>query len=109
MARKVVHLTVTTEDSRDKGGVIELREMSAYDATELCLRMFQCIARGGIDIPPEIFSMGPQGVVVLGAGAVLAGLGKTPWYDIKPLLDALLACVQSYQPPGAVMPTRGLD
>ena len=53
--------------------------------------------------------MGAQGFVVLGVGAIIAGIGKTPWYEVKPLLDALLTCVVSYQPPGAVQPTRGLE
>lgn len=108
MGRRTVHLTVTGE-SRDVGGIVELREMSAYDATELCLRAMQCIARGGVDIPAEILQMGPQGIVVMGVGAVIAGLGKTPWYEVKPLLDALLTCLVSYQPPGAIMATRGLE
>lgn len=102
------HLTVTVP-GRDQGGIIEIREMPAYDATELCLRAMQCVARGGVDIPAEILMMGAQGFVVLGVGAIIAGIGKTPWYEIKPLLDALLACMVSYQPPGGTAPIRGLD
>jgi hypothetical protein len=108
MERRTTHLTVTG-DGRDAGGIIELREMPAYDATELCLRAMQCVSRGGVDIPPEIFQMGAQGFVVLGAGAIIAGIGKTPWYEVKPLLDALLACVVSYQPPGGTQALRGLE
>jgi hypothetical protein len=108
MGRRTEHLTVTRE-GRDQNGIVEIREMSAYDATELCLRAMQCVARGGVDIPPELLQMGAQGIVVMGAGAIIAGLGKTPWYEVKPLLDALLTCVVSYQPPGAIQPVRGIE
>lgn len=108
MERKTSHLVIERE-GRDQGGIVEIREMLAYDATELCLRAMQCVARGGVDIPPEIFQMGAQGFVVLGAGAIIAGIGKTPWYEVKPLLDALLACVVSYQPPGGTQALHGLE
>lgn len=108
MARHNASIIIETE-GRDKGGVLELTEMSAMDATDLCLRAMQMIARGGVDIPPHIFQMGPAGFVTMGVGAILAGLGKTPWYEVKPLLDALIPCVTSWQPPGATAPVRGWD
>ena len=106
MARNTSVVVIETE-GRDKGGVFTLTEMSVVDATDLCLRAMQMVARGGVDIPPHIFQMGAAGFVTMGAGAILAGLGKTPWYEVKPLLDALLPCVTSYQPPGGQAPLRG--
>lgn len=106
MARQTVRVLIDA-DGRDKGGVFVLTEMPATEATDLCLRALQMIARGGVDIPAHIFQMGPAGVVTMGAGAILAGLGKTPWYEVKPLLDALLPCVTSWQPAEAVAPLQG--
>lgn len=108
MARRTANIVIETE-GRDQGGVLILTEMSATDATDLCLRAMQMIARGGVDIPAHIFQMGPAGFVTMGVGAILAGLGKTPWYEVKPLLDALIPCVTSWQPPGGTQPVRGWD
>jgi len=106
MARKTASILITRE-GRDQGGVFELEEMDAFSATELCLRAMQMVARGGVDVPPYIFQQGVAGFVTLGAGAILAGLGKTPWHEVKPLLDALTPCVKSFTPPTATQPLRG--
>jgi hypothetical protein len=107
MLGRKVHTWVVETEGRDRGGIFTLTEMSAVDATDLCLRAMQMVARGGVDIPPHIFSMGVAGLVTMGAGAVLAGLGKTPWYEVKPLLDALLPCVTTYRPPTGQIDLRG--
>lgn len=91
-------------DGRDKGGVFVLTELPAYQATEWFLRAMQLLARSGTDVPPHIMAMGAAGFVTMGIGAVLTGLGKAPWSEVKPLLDELLLAVVSYQPPGAVQP-----
>ena len=108
MARRTGVFIVETE-GRDRGGQFTLTEMSAFQATDLCLRAMQIVARGGVDIPPHIFQMGAAGFVTMGVGAILGGLGKTPWYEVRPLLDELLPCVTSYQPPGGVAPLRGWE
>lgn len=108
MARSTATIEIT-RPGRDQGGVFTLEEMDAYSATELCLRGMQVVARGGVDVPPYIFQQGVAGFVTLGAGAILAGVGKAPWHEIKPLLDALLTCVKSYIPPGAGQPLTRWD
>lgn len=106
--RRSVNFIVQRE-GRDQGGVFVLTELPAFQATELCLRAMQLIARGGVDVPPHIFQLGAAGFVTMGAGAILAGIGKTPWYEIKPLLDELLPCVVSYKPPSGAMPLTGWE
>jgi hypothetical protein len=95
-------------DGRDKGGVFVIREKPAYQATEWFIRATQLLVRSGTDVPPDIFRHGPVGFVTIGIGAALTGLGRAPWAEVKPLLDELLACIASYQPPGAVAPLTQL-
>jgi hypothetical protein len=100
------HITIT-RDGRDKGGTFHLREMPAIPATEWFIRAMQLLARAGVDVPPNIMQAGAQGFLVMGIGSVVTGLGKAPWYDVKPLLDELLACVVSYQPPSGAVALAG--
>lgn len=106
MALREANITIT-RDGRDKGGTFHLREMPALLATEWFIRAMQLLARAGIDVPPNIMQAGAQGFYVMGIGSVVTGLGKAPWYDVKPLLDELLACVVSYQPPGGAVALAG--
>jgi len=96
-------------EGRDKGGVFVLTEMPAIPATEWFLRAMQLLARAGVDVPPHIMQLGAAGFVTIGIGTVLTGLGKAPWHEVKPLLDELLTCVVSYQPPTAVSPITRWD
>lgn len=95
---------VIDREGRDKGGVFELEEMPAFQACEWFVRAGQLLARSGTDIPADIGQHGATGFVALGVGAVVSGLGKSPWTDVKPLLDELLTCVRSYMPPGGQVP-----
>ena len=89
---------------RDQGGVFELQEMPALQASEWFIRAMMLLARSGADVPSDIMNNGPAGFLTLGIGTVLTGMGKAPWGEVKTLLDELLACVVSYQPPGGVSP-----
>lgn len=106
MARREADLVISRE-GRDKGGVFHLREMAALPATEWFMRAMQLLARSGMDVPPNIMQMGVQGFMVMGIGTVVGGLGKAPWHEVKPLLDELLSCVASYQPPGGQVALTG--
>lgn len=96
-----------TREGRDKGGLFVITEKPALPATEWFLRAMQILVRSGADVPSNIMQMGAAGFVTLGIGTVLTGLGKAPWYEVKPLLDELLSCILSYQPPGAAAPITG--
>jgi hypothetical protein len=103
MARRT-STVVITRDGRDKGGIFTLTEMAAIPATEWFLRAMQLLARSGADVPPNIMQLGAAGFVTIGIGTVLTGLGKAPWHEVKPLLEELLTCVTSYQPPSGQIP-----
>lgn len=95
--------TITLDrDNRDKGGVFVLREKPAWQASEWFMRAMLLLARSGADVPANLLQHGAAGFVTLGLGSMLTGMGKAPWGEVKPLLDELLQCVVSYQPPGAV-------
>ena len=96
-------LTITRA-GRDQGGVFVLTEMPAIPASEWFVRTLQLLVRSGADVPPDIFRHGAIGFVTIGVGALLTGLGKAPWGEVKPLLDELLSCVTAYTPPGATQP-----
>ena len=106
MARRTAVITIT-RDGRDAGGVFDLREMPVMQETEWFIRAMQILARSGADVPPNIMHQGIAGFVTMGIGTVLTGLGKSPWHEVKPLLDELLTCVVSYQPPGGSVPLTG--
>lgn len=89
---------VVAREGRDKGGTFVLREMPAIPASNWFLRAMQLLARAGMEVPSNVMQAGVQGFLVMGLGAVVTGLGKAPWHEVKPLLDELLTCVVSYQP-----------
>jgi len=97
-----------TRAGRDQGGVFILTEMPAIPASEWFVRTLQVLVRSGADVPPDIFRHGAIGFVTIGVGALLTGIGKAPWAEIKPLLDELLSCVTAYTPPGGTQPITNL-
>lgn len=104
MAGRRTAAFVVSREGRDKGGAFELEEMPAFQACEWFIRAGQLLARSGTDIPADIGQHGATGFVALGVGALIAGIGKAPWGEAKPLLDELLGCVKSYTAPGAMVP-----
>lgn len=104
MAGRRSATVVIARAGRDQGDVFTLTERAAIPTTEWCMRAMQLLIRSGADVPPNIMSMGVAGFITIGIGTVLTGLGKAPWYDVKPLLDELLTCVTSLQKQGATVP-----
>ena len=93
--------TITiTAPGRDEGAVFVIKEKPAIPASDWFIRVMQILARSGVDVPPHIMALGPAGFVTMSIGAVLTGLGKAPWGEVKPLLDELLDCVSAAQPAG---------
>lgn len=106
MARREHYVTIERE-GRDKGGTFHLREMPALSATDWFMRAMQLLARSGADVPPGLMAHGPEAFVAMGIGTVLQGLSRGAWGDVKPLMEELLGCVVSYQPPGGQVPLSG--
>lgn len=106
--RRTATVSITRE-GRDQGGVFTITEMPSIQATEWLIRAMQLLIRSGADVPPNIMQQGIGGFITMGLGTILTGLGKAPWHEVKPLLDELLGCVDTYQAPGAVVPINRWD
>ncbi len=100
--RRDATITIKRE-GRDKGGVFVIKEMPAFQGNEWFARAMQMLVRSGVDLPPDVMQHGAMGFVTLSIGSIMGGLGKAPWHDLKPMLDELLTCVQSYIPPGGTI------
>lgn len=88
--------TVTIADSgRDNGKTFALTEMSATQAEDWALRAFLAMAKGGIEIPPDVAGAGLAGLAKMGFSA-MAGMN---YADAKPLLDEMMTCVQRIEDP----------
>ena len=101
--RKTVTYTCA-QDNRDKGKVFMLTEMDADATEQWALQAFFALMNAGVDIPEEITSMGFAGLVQIGLGA----LGKVPFGAAKPLLDAMMDCVQVVPNPAQPNVVRSL-
>jgi hypothetical protein len=82
---------VVTDDGRDKGKRFLITEMSAEKAEEWGVRALGAMIRAGVDLPDLVMASGMAGVVSVGFMALFAA----PFAELKPLLDELLACVES--------------
>ncbi len=94
----------TIETGRDAGATFAIREMPAVPAADWFLRAIQVLGRSGMDVPPDLFRSGVEGFLALGMGALLAGVAKSPYGEIKPLLNELLACIVSFRRADMVQP-----
>jgi hypothetical protein len=87
--RKTATVTIATE-GRDKGKVFYLTEMPPFQTERWATRAFLALAKSGVSIPDDIVSSGFAGLVTLGVEA-LAGIN---YFDLEPLLEEMLQCVQ---------------
>jgi hypothetical protein len=99
MGLRTATITITRE-GRDKGKQFLLTEMPAVRAEDWFIRAMMLLGRSGTDVPPDIFQHGAAGFATIGIGAALSGLGKSPWAEVKPLLDEMFSCVSFVSPIG---------
>jgi hypothetical protein len=97
VARRETFVTIE-RDGRDKGRVFKITEMPAEQAEEWAYRLLLALAKAGVEVPEEFFSMSMAAVAALGVRA-LAGLH---WEVAKPLLEEMMGCVQ-FQPSEKVL------
>lgn len=107
MARKTATVVIDSE-GRDFGKQFTIEELPAYQAEEWFHRAMMLLARAGTEVPHDIFHHGAMGFATLGMGAVLSGLSKAPWTEVKALLDEMLVCLKSFRAPGAEASVNGL-
>lgn len=94
-----------TREGRDQGKSFNIRELPAAQAEEWFSRAIMLLVRAGVDMPPNIFDHGAAGFAAIGIGTALTGLGKAPWFEVKPLLDEMMGCLVSFNAPGGASVT----
>lgn len=92
--RKQAYVTIPIQ-GRDFGKVFLLTEMSAVKSEKWAIRAFLALARGGIDIPPDIEEAGLMGIASLGVKI----FGQMLWADAEPLIDEMFECVRAVPNP----------
>jgi len=108
MARKTKTITIT-KDGRDKGKKFVIKEKDAWEIEAWSMQAIQLLARCGVEVPAGIFEHGSAAFLTLGIGAVMTGLGKIPYYDVKRLLDEMNTCIESFSAPGTGVFVSGYD
>lgn len=103
MARRTVTVTIDAE-GRDKGKRFLITEVSAAAGEEWAFRAFLALAKSGVDIPTDVRDAGFAGIAVMGVRA-LSGMS---YYDAKPLLDEMMACIVVMPNPNDSSVTRAL-
>lgn len=103
---KVEDVTITDE-GRDKGKVFRITEMPAVQAERWAFRVFQALAKAGVDMPANMFSAGMAGIAVLS----LKALALLPSQEAFELMDEMMGCVSVIRDPGGApnVVTRLLD
>lgn len=81
-------------DGRDKGKKFLITEMPASTAEKWAARAFLALAHAGIEIPEELQGAGMAAIAIVG----LRALGRVSWEEAEPLMDEMMACIQSVQP-----------
>lgn len=102
--RKQSIVTFNDED-RDKGKVFVVTEMAARAAEEWAFRFLIALQRGGIEVQPELSSLGFVGIATAIGAKMIGGVSPD---EVKPLFDQLMKCVQVMPDPRNPTLTRPL-
>lgn len=106
MARKTKTITIPrTEGNRDGGKTFLLTEMSAAQSEKWAVRALGAITNSGLDIPPDVVSMGMGALVAVG----FRGLLTMGFDEAEPLLDEMMDCVQIVPNPKDPLIVRPVD
>lgn len=84
--------------NRDAGKTFRIEEQPAGIAEDWFLRACMLLSRAGADVPPELFQQGLAGFAAMSIGAILNGVSKAQWMEVKPLLDEMMSCVSMRTP-----------
>lgn len=101
--RKTTHITIDTA-GRDQGKMFLITEMPASQAEAWATRLMLCLARGGVDVPPNFLDLGMEGIAYVSIRA----LGGVAWSDAKPLLDEMMGCIVAVPDPNRPQVVRAL-
>lgn len=79
-------------------------ELSASEAEDWATQAFLAISRGGVELPEDAVKAGLAGVAALGQD-MFKGLA---YYEVKPLMDKMMECVQFIPDPARPKYARDL-
>lgn len=98
--RRTKLLTIKEADPnyRDNGKVFLITEMPADQGEQWANRFLLAMANAGAELPDELMNSGMAGLASIGVAASFAqALQKIKYETVKPLLDEMMACVQTRQ------------
>ena len=87
--RKIKDVIIEAE-GRDKGKMFRITEMPASQAERWAFRVFQALARTGVDVPEHVAGSGMAGMAIVG----LKALGNTPFFEASELMDEMFSCIK---------------
>ena len=93
--RKTQTVTITAP-GRDEGKTFLLTEMPASQAEQWAIRAVFAMGKSNVDIPMDAVYAGWAVVATVGLKALLGA----PYDEARPLLDEMMACIQSVQESG---------
>jgi len=93
--RKTQTVTITAT-GRDQGKTFLITEMPASQAENWAIRAVFAMGKSNVDIPMDAVYAGWAVVATVGLKALLGA----PYDEARPLLDEMMACVQSVQDSG---------
>jgi len=90
--RKTKYVTIEgdKETNRDVGKTFQITEMPASQAERWAFRVFQALARSGVDVPDHLAGSGMAGMAMMG----LKTLANTPFHEAVDLLDEMFSCIK---------------
>ncbi len=90
--RKTKELTISDADSRDNGRTYLITEMPASQTEKWALRVLAALVKGGFDT--TLIGEGGGGMETLVRAGLESVLGRLDFYELEPLLDEMMRCVQ---------------
>ncbi len=90
--RKTKEITISDTASRDDGRVYLITEMPASQTEKWALRVLAALVKGGFDT--SLIGEGGGSMETLVRAGLESVLGRLDFYDLEPLLDEMMGCVQ---------------
>jgi len=87
--RKTKDVEITAE-GRDQGRLFRITEMPASQAERWGFRVFQAVAKAGVEVPASLMGAGMAALSVIG----LRALSTMPYVDAFELMDEMMGCVK---------------
>lgn len=99
--RKTKEITISDAPSRDNGATYLITEMPASQTEKWALRVLAALVKGGFDTSLiGVETEGGGGMETLVRAGLESVLGRLDFFELEPLLDEMMSCVQIVPSPG---------